>query len=448
MGPAENIVTLRLLSRPFRRRRTVRLRMTALYGALFLLSGAILLAIASGVVARHSSMVASRAVVRPGVASPGSPSELAQAQSHIQQLESQLAAARSQQPSIPHELLVGSLIALAIMGAASAILGWIVAGHALRPLRTIAATARRISEDNLHERLAFTGPDDELKQLADTIDELLERLEGAFAAQRRFVANASHELRTPLATMRASLDVAVAKPEPVPVQTVALAGRLRAELDRIDDLLEGFLVLARAQHGALPGSAAISLGGLAAAALAVRTSAITAKGLNVRSDARPDAACITGSLALVSRMVDNVVDNAITHNEQDGWISVEADADKHHASVVIENGGAILDQRQVAQLAQPFRRLGADRLPADRLDAGRSVPGGVAGGGPEGRAGSGGPGGGGSGLGLSIVAAIAAAHGGTLDLRARPAGGLRVEITMPLAASAELAGTAGVGAAR
>jgi signal transduction histidine kinase len=427
VGPAENIVALRLLGRPFRRRRTVRLRMTALYGALFLLSGAVLLAIASGVVAQHATRETT--AVAGGAVSAGSPTALAQAQARIHQLESQLAGSHGQQPSVPHELLVGSLIALAVMGAVSAILGWIMAGHALRPLRTITATARRISEDNLHERLAFNGPDDELKQLADTIDELLERLEGAFAAQRRFVANASHELRTPLATMRASLDVAVAKPEPVPVQTVALAGRLRAELDRIDELLEGFLVLARAQHGALPGSAAISLGGLASAALAVRSGAITAMRLTVRSDAGPDTALITGSLTLVSRMVDNVVDNAITHNEQGGWISVKAGGDGHCACVVIENGGAILDPRQVSQLAQPFRRLGADRLPADRLDAGRGVTGSS-------------PGSGGSGLGLSIVAAVAAAHGGTLELYARPAGGLRVEIAMPLAAGAALAGAA------
>ncbi len=112
----------------------------------------------------------------------------------------------------------------------------------------MTAAAQRISEDNLHERLAVTGPRDELKELGDTIDGLLARLEGAFNAQRRFVANASHELRTPLTTMRASLDVALAKPEPAPPQTVALAARLRAELDRIDALLEAFLVLARAQH--------------------------------------------------------------------------------------------------------------------------------------------------------------------------------------------------------
>ena len=151
--------------------------------------------------------------------------------------------------------MVGSVVALAIMAVVSVVLGWFAAHRVLRPLRRMTAATRRISADNLHERLAVPGPADEVKDLADTIDGLLERLEGAFAAQRRFVANASHELRTPLATMRASLDVAKAKPEPAPPQTTALAARLRTELDQVDRLLEGLLVLARAQHGDLPGHA-------------------------------------------------------------------------------------------------------------------------------------------------------------------------------------------------
>lgn len=202
------------LFRSFLVRRTVRWRMTLLYGALFLLSGAILLVISGGVAARSTSRVVQRAAAAGGPAS--GQSALAQANGKIRQLQGQLAAAQhAHSASVTHQLVVGALIALAVMAAVSALLGWLMAGHALRPLRTMIATTRRISEDNLHQRLAFTGPEDELKQLADTIDDLLERLEGAFAAQRLFVANASHELRTPLATMRASLDVALAKPDPV-----------------------------------------------------------------------------------------------------------------------------------------------------------------------------------------------------------------------------------------
>ena len=392
--------------------------MTLLYGALFLFSGAVLLAIASGV-ARVGSTQAVPAPDQNQAANQngaGSQTALARADARVRQLQDQLAAAQHNQgSSVTHQLLIGSLVALAIMAGASALLGWLMAGHALRPLRTITATARRISEDNLHERLAFSGPDDELKRLADTIDDLLERLESAFAAQRRFVANASHELRTPLATMRASLDVAMAKPDPIPPQTAALAGRLRAELDRVDDLLEGFLALARAQHGALPDAAVISVADLTAGSLAARAGAISARGLLLSCGASTGSVPVAGSSALLSRMVANVIDNAIVHNEPGGWITVTAAAVSGTARLVVENGGAELAAEQVAQLAQPFRRVGPERTGSD----------------------------GGSGLGLSIVAAIAAAHGGELDLQPRPAGGLRVVITLPLAQRAGQPAAAG-----
>ncbi len=302
------------------------------------------------------------------------------------------------------------------MTIVSAALGWLLAGRALRPVRQMTAAAQRISEDNLHERLAVTGPRDELKELGDTIDGLLERLEGAFTAQRRFVANASHELRTPLTTMRASLDVAVAKPEPVPPQTIALAGRLRAELDRIDALLEAFLVLARAQHRQLPGYAALPLDYIVGAALADQAAAIRARNLTVQDTSGPGGAWVTGSQALLSRMVENVIDNAVRHNADGGWIRITTRTDGRRASLVVENGGQVLDQRQVDELAQPFRRLGADRIGTDK----------------------------GSGLGLSIVAAIADAHGGTLDLQARDGGGLRVCVELPSAAARPVAAEAGV----
>ena len=380
-------------------RRTVRMRLTALYGALFLVSGAVLLAITSGVVVSSS-----RVSAHPG---PGAPlSALQRDQLQIAQLRASLASAEAALHSgVPRGLVLGSAIALGFMTVVSLVVGWLVAGRVLRPLRVMTATTRRISADNLHERLAVTGPGDELKDLADTIDELLARLEGAFTAQRRFVANASHELRTPLTTMRAAVDVAVAKPGPVPRQTIALAERLRGELDRVDGLLEGFLALARAQHGDLPGRATLSLEYLAAAALAARADAIAARRLTVRHATGHDGTWVAGSQALLCRMVDNVLDNAIGHNYDGGWISVTTGTEGDLACLVVETGGDVLDQDQVSQLAQPFRRLGADRIGSDR----------------------------GSGLGLSIVEAIAVAHGGTLDLRARPGGGLRVGLCLPLA---------------
>jgi signal transduction histidine kinase len=336
---------------------------------------------------------------------------LDKARQEIHSLQATLANQSADRAGISHKLLVASLIALGIMIAVSLLVGWIFAGRSLRPLRLITATARRISEDSLDERLAFGGPRDELKDLADTFDGLLERLEAAFAAQRRFVANASHELRTPLATMRASLDVAMAKPEPQSAATVALASRLRTELDRTDELLEGLLVLARAQHGELPNRDVVGLDGVVAEAVRARSAAIDAAGLSVRV-AGEALLPVAGSEVMLRRMVDNVVDNAIVHNAPHGWIAVGTWAGPGTGRIVVENGGPVLDQNKVSELAQPFRRLGADRVGSDR----------------------------GSGLGLSIVTAIAAAHGGSLELRARPDGGLRVAITLPLAVSPALAG--------
>jgi len=388
-------------------RRTVRLRLTVLYGVMFLLSGAVLLAITSGVVYSRSSVQAAPAQASQPL------SALARAQNHIQQLQDELAAMQQAQHSgISHNLLIGSVIGLGIMTVVSVALGWGVAGRALRPLRQMTAATRRISEDNLHERLAVSGPDDEMKDLADTIDGLLERLEGAFAAQRRFVANASHELRTPLATMRASLDVAVAKPDPAPPQTVALAGRLRAELDQVDRLLDGFLTLARAQHGTLPGHDMVSLRH-AASARAARN--LTVDRGAAGPDAAGDGAWVAGSQTLLYRMVDNVIDNAIGHNHDGGWIRVTTGA-SGFAWMIVETGGPVLDPRLVAQLAQPFRRMAAERTGSGQ----------------------------GAGLGLSIVSAIATAHGGELDLHARPEGGLRVGIGLPLAAHPAYAAPADV----
>jgi signal transduction histidine kinase len=397
-----------LIMRPFRPRGTVRLRMTVLYGGLFLLSGAALLAIASGLVVGRSS---SEATHQAAPANISAQTALAQARRQIRELQSQLNQASSERTNLSHDLLIASLIALGIMVAISVLLGWLFAGRSLRPLRLITATARRISEDNLHERLAFAGPADELKDLADTFDGLLERLEAAFTAQRRFVANASHELRTPLATMRASLDVAMAKPGPLSPQAVVLANRLRAELDRVDQLLAGLLVLARAQHGALPNRDVVALGDVVADAVRARSAAIEAAGLSVELAGGAPMA-VAGSEVMLRQMVDNVVENAIVHNHPHGWIAVSAWAGQGSCRIVVENGGHVLDQAEVSQLAQPFRRLGADRIGSDR----------------------------GSGLGLSIVTAIAAAHGGSLDLRARPEGGLEVVITLPVVDSPALAG--------
>ncbi|MFF8377881.1 sensor histidine kinase [Streptomyces sp. NPDC015661] len=369
-----------------------------MYAAGFLGSGIVLLVLIYVMSGVRQSKPAPGNVPEPP---PSGSSDLAAAQEQIRGLQRQLAEVHAQQE---HRLLVASLLALAVTAGLSLLLGRLLARRVLRPLRLITAATRRISAENLHERLAVTGPDDEVKELADTVDGLLERLEASFVAQRRFVGNASHELRTPLATIRASLDVAVAKPEPA-AQTLALAGRVRTELDRVDHLLDGFLLLARAQHGGFTDRTLVSLGGLAREALEARGPDVAAKALAVDADVRP-AAWTRGSAALLSRMVQNLVDNAIAHNEESGWIRVTAGGDGSGTRLVVETGGRVLDQAEVDLLGKPFERLGATRTGSEAS----------------------------TGLGLSIVAAIVAAHGGSLVLLARPEGGLRVAVTLPAAA--------------
>ncbi|MGW0393994.1 sensor histidine kinase [Streptomyces sp. NPDC003042] len=369
-----------------------------MYAAGFLGSGIVLLALTY---LMSGGRVTSVAPEQP----PTGQSGLAAAEQQIRDLERQLSDVHAQQN---HQLLVGSLIALVVMVGVSLLLGRVLAGRVLRPLRLITAATRRISAENLHQRLAVAGPVDEVKELADTVDGLLERLEASFVAQRRFVGNASHELRTPLATMRASLDVAVAKPEPA-AQTVALAGRLRTELDRVDHLLDGFLVLARAQHGTLADRTRVSLGVLAREALTSRAADIAAKMLTVDDEVGPPNAWTRGSPALLSRMVENMVDNAIVHNQEGGWIRISTEHDDTEARLVVETGGRVLDQSQVDRLTEPFERLVADRTGSERS----------------------------SGLGLSIVTAIAEAHGGRLALLARPEGGLCAAAALPSAAGSE-----------
>ncbi|MFI9817745.1 sensor histidine kinase [Saccharothrix variisporea] len=344
-----------------RGRMTVGLRFTVLYAVVFLVSGAALAALIN----LFGGDLTSVAPVGGPPPDPG------------------WEQARSRQ------LLVGTLAALAVMAAVSVLVGKAIAGRVLRPLRTITAATRRITAENLHERLAVTGPADEVKQLADTVDDLLERLETSFSAQRAFVANASHELRTPLATMRASLDVATAKPHAHP-QTVALADRLRAQLTNVDHLLDALLTLARA--GTPTDLAPVSLSALADQALLARAEILGVRKISV--DRNFQNGEIFGSPVLLAQLVDNVVDNAVRHNVDGGWMKVTAGD-----SLVVESGGPVLAQADVERLGRPFQRL-TNRTGSDR----------------------------GSGLGLSIVAAIATAHDGCLSITARPEGGLRVTV--------------------
>jgi hypothetical protein len=377
-------------------RRTVRLRLTALYGMLFLASGAGLLTI-TNILARSWPWPALVVSADSGASGRIQPAPFPIPAQVRAQAAAQHAAALSQ-------LLAESAIALGVMAVVSVALGWLMAGRVLRPLREMTAAARAISAEDLSRRLAVPGPDDELKDLGDTIDDLLRRLETAFAAQRRFAASASHELRTPLAMMRTSLDVATAKPAPAPPELTVLAGKLREGLDQADHLVENLLLLARAQHGASDSQETISLDALIIGAIGDWAGLIASTGLHVQhTPADGLGVLVTGNPVLLAQMTANLIDNAVRHNHPGGWIRAQVADDGPVVRLLVENSGPVLDQDEVTTLAQPFRRLGTDRTGSAT----------------------------GTGLGLSITDAIATAHGGTLHLHARPEGGLRAVIDLP-----------------
>ncbi len=230
-------------------------------------------------------------------------------------------------------------VAFAIMAAVSLVLGWPMAGRFLRPLRTITATTREISATNLHERLNLAGPEDELKELADTFDQLLDRLERSFSFERRFVAKASARSCARHWPQCAPHSMSrMAKPTPAPAHISAPAERLRRELDHADRLLESFLTLAHAQQAALNDATTVSLTEFARVAVEHHAAAISQVRLEVTQEQDRDV-WVSGSKTLLSRMVENVIDNAIVHNEPDGWPRVSAQAEDAHARFVVENGG-------------------------------------------------------------------------------------------------------------
>lgn len=367
-------------------RASVRLRMTMLYGGLFLASGAGLLAIMYLLVA--SGFQGTYTTNTPGTGSSGLPDTVpAPGETPAEIKQAQL-----------DQLLVLSGVALAIMAVVALGLGWLMAGRMLRPLRTMAVTARRISEDNLHQRLDVGGPGDELKDLADTIDGLLARLEAAFEAQRRFVANASHELRTPLTVSRTMIEVALADPA---ATTDALRETCREVLvaeQEQERLIEGLLTLARGQQG-LDHREPVDLSAVAAGALVTRRAEAASR--RVRIDTVLNPAPASGDPRLVERLVANLVDNAVRHNVPGGHVQVTTTITAGQARLTVTNTGLAIPADQLERLVQPFQRLSPNRT--TDVD-------------------------GGHGLGLSIVAAIAKAHNAALTLRPLPGGGLTAEV--------------------
>ena len=294
---------------------------------------------------------------------------------------------------------------LAVAGAAliAGGLGWLTAGRALAPVRRITATARRVSEERLDERIALDGPRDELHELAATLDAMLDRLQAAVESQRRFVANASHELRTPLTVIRAEAEVTLADPDAT-VEELREMGRVVIETsDRTEALLDGLLVLALSNRGARR-HAPVDLQALARRAQAAAAAEAAGEGVGLHVATAP--ATVYGDEALLERMIGNLLENAIRHNRRSGVAELAVLAVDGRAIVRVRNDGPDVPPQALERLTAPFERL-------DRTGGRR-----------------------GSGLGLSIVRAVAEAHGGALRLSARPGGGLEVEVALPAAVAA------------
>jgi signal transduction histidine kinase len=437
--PPRRLTTLAL--RDHLPRRTVRLRLTGLYGGLFLASGTVLLAITYFLVRQNTSTLGTYTIRskngeissiafgaapastaqkeitgkfggptvigrsqgggQVGALPAGSrvtvPSGLSNKQIATETHQLQALALATHAHEL-HELVMFSGLALGIMALLSIALGWFVAGRVLRPLRTITTAAREISATNLHERLDLDGPDDELKELGDTFDGLLGRLDAAFVSQRQFVANASHELRTPLARQRTLVQVALSDPNPTIESLRAAHERVLVSGEQQEQLIEALLTLSRVQAGT-EHREAFDLAGLAGDVLDSRMGEAELRGLRI--NAVLDVAAVKGDPRLVERLVVNLVDNALRHNVPHGHIDVVTGVRNGHAILAVSNDGPIVPSSEVDRLFEPFQRLATERTSSGE----------------------------GIGLGLCIVRAVAVAHGARLTTRARPQGGLSIEVS-------------------
>jgi signal transduction histidine kinase len=303
------------------------------------------------------------------------------------------AGAAAQRSTTLTHLLIYSLLTLVCVILLAAVAGWIVAGRILRPVRRITAAAREASEQNLSHRIALQGPHDELRELADTFDTMLERLDRAFTSQRQFIANASHELRTPLTLMRTAIDVVLAKPEPRRDELVSMAADVRQAVDHSQRLIEVLLILARNEQARVL-TEPLDLAAVAEDALEGRAAKVTVM-------TTLEEAPVIGDGVLLERLVANLLDNAERYNVVDGTVTISTTTDDGASVVRVANTGPVVPPEQVDRLFTPFARLD-NRTRHD-----------------------------GFGLGLTLVASIAAVHGGTVEANAMPTGGLDISVRLP-----------------
>ncbi len=391
-------------------RRTARLRLSLLYGGLFLVCGAGLLAITYGLV--RANVPATVDVLGTPTTSSALPRQALKTRPlghpHNRPAGTRPSPAadveiadRQKRVDLNGELL-WSGVALAIMTLVSFGLGWYVAGRVLRPVRTIARTARTISARNLGERLALDGPDDEFKELGDTLDQLFARLQAAFDSQRHFVANASHELRTPLTVERSLLQIALSDPNPTIESLLATCQNALLNSEQQQHLIDGLLTLARSEGG-LDHREPCDLAKITEHVLYLHTPRDEIDGLKLTINTTLDPAPVEGNPRLLERLASNLVENAIHHNTPGGHVEITTGTRDQHAFLTITNTGPVIPANELQRLFQPFQRLNGTRAQHNN----------------------------GHGLGLSIVQAIATAHDATITTHAQPDGGLAIEVSFP-----------------
>jgi signal transduction histidine kinase len=365
-----------------RPRQTIRLRLTVLYAVVVFLAGGLLLAVSYALLHDHLHNTLTDRTA-----------------------DDVLAQLREQY-----------LLALFAITAFAALLGWVVAGRAFAPLRAIVTAARGVSGESLTRRVALRGPNDELHELADTFDEMLERLDSAFASQKRFVADASHELRTPLTVLRTEVEVSLADPNASAAELRATAEVVREEVRRLEALLESLLALARSEARALAKQGSVDVGELTRRVVSRLQPEAALRDVLLTVDAEP--AVVNGDAGLLERLIFNLVDNAVAHNCGGGFAEVRVEPRGDAAALTVTNTGPHVPDESVGLLTEPFHRLDRRR---DRRGAG---------------------------LGLSIVRAVAAAHGGRLELSARPDGGLVADVELPAVRAPRAARLLGLGSPR
>lgn len=390
----------RWLPEPVRRklnatfRPTLRLRLTLLNGILLVGGMLLLLGLAWLLI---GDALGSAVSLEPSTTVTLSDGELVDAASWEQRLRGE----------VNRDLWVNGLLAVLAVSVVGVAGAYIVAGRALRPLQQVTGTAQRLTGETLDQRIGYTGPDDEVAELAATFDAMLDRISKAFESQKRFVANASHELRTPLTIMRTEVDVTLSDPDADTAEYRRMATVVREGSERANQLLESLLILARSEAQAgrrltkkVPADLATAAGG---ALSALRKEADR---IHLRTHVDLQPAPVVGDPGLLERLAGNLIENAVRYNHLHGEVWVRTGGDDTHSWLVVRNTGFVVKPADVAGLFEPFRRGGMERT-----------------------------GGRGSGLGLSIVRAVAEAHGGTVSAVANPDGGLEVTVTLPAAAT-------------